>query len=220
MPRKGRALEQLVAELKRVLGPTGVTIQSPEFIIGRNSGKRREVDVSLRTKIGSSAMFVMFECRDRQGRQDVTWIEQVAMKQEDVGANKAVAVCPDGFTKGAQQLAAADEVSQSASVPRSWAETPDGYDAFRRRCTAAYRGEDDQWIFPTVGGNSSPLHPLITWWAILFGLSMLARYEPSSWMTYLDIDGSADAKPLETILDRALITCPELILHTIRSVSG
>jgi hypothetical protein len=39
-------------------------------------------------------------------------------------------------------------------------------------------------------------------------------------MTYLDIDGSADAKPLETILDRALITCPELILHTIRSVSG
>lgn len=87
MPRKGRALEQLVAELERVLGPTDVTIQSPEFIIGRNSGKRREVDVSLRTKIGSSAMFVMIECRDRQGRQDVTWIEQVAMKQEDVGAN-------------------------------------------------------------------------------------------------------------------------------------
>ncbi len=56
-----------------------------------------------------------------------------------------------------------DEVSQSASVPRSWAETPDGYDAFRRRCTAAYRGEDDQWIFPTVGGNSSPLHTLITY---------------------------------------------------------
>lgn len=107
MPRKGRALEQLVAELERVLGPTDVTIQSPEFIIGRNSGKRREVDVSLRTKIGSSAMFVMIECRDRQGRQDVTWIEQVAMKQEDVGANKAVAVCPDGFTKGARQLAAA-----------------------------------------------------------------------------------------------------------------
>jgi restriction endonuclease len=110
MPRRGRALEQLVAELERVLGPTDVVIRSPEYIVGRHTGKRREVDVSLRTKVGSADLFVMIECRDRQGKQDVTWIEQVAVKQEDVGANKAVAVCPDGFTQGARQLAGAKQI--------------------------------------------------------------------------------------------------------------
>jgi restriction endonuclease len=107
MPRQGRALEQLVAELERVLGPTDVVIQSPEYIVGRNTGQRREVDVSLRTKIGSSDLFVMIECRDRGGKQSATWIEQIVSKQEDVGANKAVAVCPAGFTRGARQLAEA-----------------------------------------------------------------------------------------------------------------
>jgi hypothetical protein len=116
MPRKGRALEQLVAGLEKVLGPTDVVIRSPEYIVGRNTGERREVDVSLRTKIGSLELFVMIECRDRKRRQGTAriegteWIEQVASKQEDVGANKAVAVCPGGFTKGARKLAAAKQI--------------------------------------------------------------------------------------------------------------
>jgi hypothetical protein len=87
-----------------------VVIQSPEHILGRNTGLGREIDVSLRTMIGSSEMLVIIECRDRQARQDVTWIEQVASKQEDVGANKAVAVCPGGFTKGARKLAEAKQI--------------------------------------------------------------------------------------------------------------
>jgi hypothetical protein len=110
MPRKGRALEQLVAGLEEVLGPTDVVIKSPEYIVGRNTGTRREVDVSLRTKIGSSEMLVIIECRDRQVRQDARWIEQVASKLEDVRANKAVAVCPGGFTEGARKLAEAKQI--------------------------------------------------------------------------------------------------------------
>jgi hypothetical protein len=116
MPRQGRALEQLVAGLEKVLGPTDVVIQSPEYIVGRNTGERREVDVTLRTKVGSSDLLVMIECRDRKRRQGsariegTEWIEQVASKQEDVGANKAVAVCPGGFTKGARKVAAAKQI--------------------------------------------------------------------------------------------------------------
>lgn len=111
------------------------------------------------------------------------------------------------------------ESSQSAAIPRTWPATPDGYDAFRRHRTTAYRGDNDQWIFPVIGTNTSPLHPLLAWWAILFALSMLARYAPGAWTTHLDIDASADAMPLETVLDLAFTTCPELILHTIRAVS-
>jgi hypothetical protein len=70
----------------------------------------------------------------------------------------------------------------------------------------------------SIGGDQQALHPLLAWWAILFALSMLARYQPDTWTDYLDVDKSP-AVPVETLLDRALLTCPELLLHAIRSVS-
>ncbi len=48
----------------------------------------------------------------------------------------------------------------------------------------------------------------MTWWALLFALSMLARYEPESWTNYMDRNTSANAVPLEAVFDRALHTCP------------
>ena len=57
------------------------------------------------------------------------------------------------------------------------------------------------------------------WWAVLFTLSLLARYQPDTWTRYLDVDSSAYAERLETLLDRALVVCPQLLLHAIRSVS-
>jgi hypothetical protein len=105
-PRKGRDLEVLVANLEKHLGDTGIQVTSPEYIVGRRSGSRREVDVALRAKIGSSLVLVIVECRDRDATEDVTWVEQLAGKREDVGADKAVAVSAAGFTTGARNAAA------------------------------------------------------------------------------------------------------------------
>ena len=41
------------------------------------------------------------ECRDRKGKEDITWIEQLASKRDDIGADKAIAVSSSGFTSGA-----------------------------------------------------------------------------------------------------------------------
>jgi Restriction endonuclease len=105
-PRKGRDLEILVANLEKHLGDTGIQVTSPDYIVGRRSGSRREVDVALRAKIGSSNLLVIVECRDRNETEDVTWVEQLASKREDVGADKAVAVSAVGFTEGAKNAAA------------------------------------------------------------------------------------------------------------------
>jgi YaaC-like Protein len=78
-----------------------------------------------------------------------------------------------------------------------------------------YRDDRDRWVFPPVDDRGKPLHPLLAWWALLFALSMLARYEPASWISALDTDASPNAVPLEAALDHALDTCPELILHAI-----
>lgn len=85
-------------------------IRSPDYIKGRRSGQRREVDVSLRSRVGSVDVLVIIECRDRSKAQGVTWIEQLASKRGDVGADKAVAVSAAGFTPGAQNLARSKQV--------------------------------------------------------------------------------------------------------------
>lgn len=101
MPRKGRELEQLVAILEESLGPKGIIIKSPDYLIDKDTKERREVDISLRSKVGSFEILAIIECRDRDEVQDVRWIEELASKCKSVGADKIVAVSSDKFSSGA-----------------------------------------------------------------------------------------------------------------------
>lgn len=110
MPRKGRGLEKLVALLEENLGPKGIKVKSPDYIKGCKSKSAREVDVSLRSQIGSSDILVIVECRDRKDTEDVDWIEQLSKKRRDVGADKAMAVSSTGFSSGAINMAEDEDV--------------------------------------------------------------------------------------------------------------
>ena len=105
MPRTGRDLEQLVAHLETFLGPRGAEIRSPDHLPDRVTGERREVDVSIRLRVGSAPVLLIVECRDRSRVEDVTWIEQLASKRDDVGAAKAIAVSSTGFSSAAERKA-------------------------------------------------------------------------------------------------------------------
>jgi hypothetical protein len=105
MPRKGRDLEKLVVLFEENLGPKGISVKSPDYIEGQKSKSKREVDISLRSTIGSSDILIIVECRDRKGTEDVTWIEQLSQKRIDVGAHKALAVSSTGFSSGAINVA-------------------------------------------------------------------------------------------------------------------
>jgi YaaC-like Protein len=109
---------------------------------------------------------------------------------------------------------------QSVDLLRTWSVDPETHQAeFARDSASPYKGDNDRIVFPVLGGSSTPLHPFLTWWAVLFALSMLARYEPQRWTSYLAVDSSEDAVALEHLLNSSLRTCPEIILHTIRAVS-
>jgi hypothetical protein len=110
VPRAGRSLELLVQALEQLLAGAPVEIRSPDYIMGKKSETSREVDVSLRSQVGSVSVLVIIECRDRAQTQDVSWIEQLATKREDVGADKAVAVSTGGFSAGARNLARSKQV--------------------------------------------------------------------------------------------------------------
>jgi YaaC-like Protein len=70
------------------------------------------------------------------------------------------------------------------------------------------------WLRPSVAGTSISL--LMTWWALLFGLSMLARYEPVRWLQALDYDSSRLAAPLDELLRIGLERVPDLVLEALR----
>lgn len=105
MPRKGRELELLVARIEEVLVPQGAVVKSPDYIVDRATGDRREVDVSIRMQVGSIPVLIVIECRDRDDVEDVTWIEQLVQKCSDLRA-KGVAVSSAGFSAGAEKKAA------------------------------------------------------------------------------------------------------------------
>ena len=53
----------------------------------------------------------------------------------------------------------------------------------------------------------------MTWWAILFALSQLARYEPATWTSAIEPDGSALTVPIEEGLRTAKRSLPRLVYH-------
>lgn len=77
---------------------------------------------------------------------------------------------------------------------------------------------DSIWMLPTLGTNTRPLRAMTTWWAVLYALSMLARYQPSGWTVMLDIDQSSDAPAVEYMLDQAHRVCANLLVRTLRDV--
>ncbi|MDN5795456.1 MAG: YaaC family protein [Intrasporangium sp.] len=70
-------------------------------------------------------------------------------------------------------------------------------------------------VYPALDGGNKPVHPLMVWWAILFRLSMLARYEPEDWATMTNVNISTDAVPIEHLLGTAMSAVPELLFHVL-----
>jgi hypothetical protein len=79
-----------------------------------------------------------------------------------------------------------------------------------------YRYRGHHWLRPAVGSQKDYLKPLCAWWVLLFGLSMVARYEPALWADALSINESDLAADLEALLDDAMLAIPQLVLEALK----
>jgi Restriction endonuclease len=100
-----RAFEQRVADIEKALSPRGARVTSPDWIRDLVTGQPREVDASIRMRVGSSDVLITVECRRRAHKEDVTWVEQLATKKNNIGASKTIAVSSTGFSSAAMDLA-------------------------------------------------------------------------------------------------------------------
>jgi len=78
-----------------------------------------------------------------------------------------------------------------------------------KRVATSYMGHTN--AYPCLDASGQPIHPLVVWWATLFGLSILARYEPETWGRAIDINTSHEAVAIEHTLNAALDSVPELL---------
>lgn len=102
-----REFEMLVSRLEEALSPRGAVVLSPDRLPDKVTGEMREVDASIRYRVGSAEILIIVECRERKRVQDSIWIEQLCAKQRDVGAAKCIAVTTAGFSKSAARKAKA-----------------------------------------------------------------------------------------------------------------
>ncbi|MFE0778754.1 YaaC family protein [Streptomyces sp. NPDC058861] len=86
-----------------------------------------------------------------------------------------------------------------------------------RGMTRPYAGE--RYFLPVLSPMERELHPLMAWWAVLYTLSMLARYQPATWIKLISVDDSQHALPIERLLERAIKHLPLLIADAIEEVS-
>jgi hypothetical protein len=77
-----------------------------------------------------------------------------------------------------------------------------------------YRRLGTHLLLPRAGAQDA-LSPLMLWWALLFALSSIARYDPEAWIGALAVNDSNLAVPIEAALDTTLEALPELIFDAL-----
>lgn len=122
--------ERLASDLESCAGSTSVTVKCPDRIRSLSTNRLREVDASIRVRVGSTEVLITIECRDRTRLEDITWIEQLVTKRAALGISRTIAVSAKGFTEGARQCAAHHgiELRHLAEISRddilNWCQVP------------------------------------------------------------------------------------------------
>jgi hypothetical protein len=101
------------------------------------------------------------------------------------------------------------------SIPPGSSRPVEDHAALLDEIAPEYRWYGRRWVRPAIDGASPPPSPLMTWWAILFALSTLARYQPTAWTRALDQNSSPVAALLERSLDLALSAVPHLVFESV-----
>lgn len=100
----GKYLESLVSWINECLHDKA-EITPNEYFIDKDTGKKRQIDISIKLKDGPIEFLAIVEVRDRSRPVGVEYIEQVKSKKESVNADMAIIVSKEGYYKTAIQKA-------------------------------------------------------------------------------------------------------------------
>lgn len=103
--RDAQNFEIVTKKIYEHLSPDCI-VTHDDKIPGKDSGIDRQIDVSIRGKVGTHEILVIVQCKNFKGsRVNVNHIGELHSVMRDVGASKGILVSNAGFTKGAKGLA-------------------------------------------------------------------------------------------------------------------
>jgi len=103
---KWKRFEKTVYELQKQLAPD-CEVKFNDSITGVRSKTRRQIDISIRRRVGPYSILVIIECKDRKPPVDINIMGEFASRLEDVRANKGAMISSSGFTPACIEFAKA-----------------------------------------------------------------------------------------------------------------
>ncbi len=101
---KWKRFEKLVHEIQKELAPEAkVTLD--DKIRGADSETERQIDISIRKKVGQYDLLIVMDCKDHSVPLDIKDLGEFVSTVRDVRANKGAIVSSSGFTVAATTFA-------------------------------------------------------------------------------------------------------------------
>lgn len=101
--KKWKKFELLAKEIQQQLSPEAL-VEHDVKIPGK-SGGLRQIDISVRQRVGQFDLFIAIDCKDYNKKLDVKHVEEFAGLVQDVGAYKGAMISFLGFTETAKNRA-------------------------------------------------------------------------------------------------------------------
>lgn len=108
----GRWLETLVEMAERHAESVGAKIERNKKIFDEDGDNIAELDIVVTRQEGDREFKWLIECRDRRsnGKEGVSWIEQLSTRKRRLNLDKVSAVSSSGFSRTAKKLAKAEAI--------------------------------------------------------------------------------------------------------------
>lgn len=100
---KWRRFEKLVAQVQKELAPSAQVTHNDK-IRGYNSGEFRQIDTTVKQKVGQYDILIAIDCKDYKSAVDVNEIEGFIGLIRDIRANKGVMVAANDFSETAKRV--------------------------------------------------------------------------------------------------------------------
>lgn len=97
---KWRRFEKLAYEIQKELTPES-DVKFDDKIRGLDSGTERQIDISIRKKVGQYDLLIVIDCKDHSAPLDIKDLGEFVSTVRDVRANKGAIVSSSGFTEAA-----------------------------------------------------------------------------------------------------------------------
>jgi hypothetical protein len=104
MPKRSNEFQSLIALIESLLAQDGVRVTESKEIVSIH-GVSTEIDVAIECEVAGHNVVIGIECRDRSRKDDVTWIDGIIGKYNDLPVHKVIAVSSKGFSQAAIRTA-------------------------------------------------------------------------------------------------------------------